>query len=175
MKNALIAVAGFVLGVVACAAVFMWSPTLLERAASTQREVDPAKFEDLRKAATTAKASIGVGVTYTVLGDLVRGLAVQTELARGKASTPEERQLIRAADEATQFYQDSLHIWQQKIEYGSVLAPYQARDVEAYAKKYNVAPYSTGNFRADDIIQAAWVRAEAALSPLIGGPPVATR
>lgn len=145
-----------------CAVVALLFVSML---ACSRPAVTAATFEPVYRAASAITSATGVGVAYAAFGDLVRALATELDLARVKASTPEERSIVDAAERAMAAYKDSMTIWALKIQDGAILSQYIPA-VKDLVVKYEVAALPNDYYRADDVLQAAWARGGAAVEEL---------
>jgi hypothetical protein len=116
----------------------------------------------LYRAAKTLQVSADVGVSYQTYGDLVRALAVETELAHKTHPSP----TVDAFDHALEAYRDALAAWDVKIKHsdGAVFNDPPLIDL---AKKYNVPSVrivgATSYYSPDAVVQAAWRKASTAV------------
>jgi hypothetical protein len=134
-------------------------------AACSSPPVKAVDFEPTYKAASAITSATGVGVGYAAFSDLVRTLAAELDLARVKASTPEEQSIVDAADRAIAAYKDSLAVWSLKIQEGAIISRH-VPSIVALAAKYDISQINEYNYRADDVLQAAWSRGAAAVDEL---------
>jgi hypothetical protein len=118
-------------------------------------------FGDLYRTAREIQTSTRVGVSYAAFGELVRKLAVTADVARDVAQTEAELAVLADIDKALAAYQDALAAWGLKVSHGAVLATYHDAAIPVLVERYAIKPYPTGNYRADDILRAAWAVAGA--------------
>lgn len=116
-------------------------------------------FEPVYRAAKSIQSATTVGVTYAAHGDLLRALAAEIEIVKGRAESPEEVAVVADLEKAVEAYKDSATIFGLKVRHGPVIAPYQDIEIVALAKKYGVDAGEHGNYFAESILQLAWVRA----------------
>ncbi len=69
------------------------------------------KFTGLYEASRAVQSSTEVGVTPNELRGLVQKMATEVAIARDRARTDSEKQLVTAYDEALSVYTDSLELW----------------------------------------------------------------
>jgi hypothetical protein len=80
-----------------------------------QPVIDQKKFEPLYRSAKTVQASLDVGLTYAKLGDLLQAFATEISIAKDKASTPKETELVGMYRNALLTLQDSGLLWKHKL------------------------------------------------------------
>ena len=75
----------------------------------------PEVFEPVYRVATELRSAQEVGMNRRQFGELLERLATELSLARDKAESPKERQVIEGYAEVLQIYKDAASIWDVKI------------------------------------------------------------
>lgn len=81
--------------------------------------IDQKKFEALYRSAKTVQASLAVGLTYAKFGELLQAFATEISIAKDKASTPKEAELVGMYRDALVTLQDSSLLWKNKLSSAS--------------------------------------------------------
>lgn len=129
---------------------------ILEPANRAEPAVRSEMLEPVNRAASGIIAATSVGVTFPKYSESVIALATELQIVWPKARTKEEREIMKEFEAAQVAYKDGVSVWNLKIKNGPILAPYHSAAVEELAQKYGVQKLSTGNYRADEILQGAW-------------------
>ena len=124
--------------------------------------LDRAKMEPLYRSAKAIESSVGVGVNYSKLSELLQNLNLELSIAKDKQLRPDERALVDAYAEAVPVYKDSLALWGLKIEKGRILSSYG--QAEELAQKYNIKHEATTTIDADLGMQIIWAKAGEAVA-----------
>lgn len=139
----------------------------------TNPDVDRTKFDATYRAAKAVESAANVGVNYQRFSEVVQAFTTELSIAKDKATSDKERELVSSYTKALDPYRDSLTVWAWKIEHGPVLTSYNDVRLADFMRKYNVTPYATGNWNADKAIQATFaegaVRLKQANELLTGG------
>jgi hypothetical protein len=134
--------------------------------------IDQKKFEPLYRSAKAVQASLAVGLTYAKFGELLQAFATEVSIAKDKASTAKESELVRLYREALLTLQDSNLLWKAKVAGAGydfipdgriIVAPELQPTVEKYQiqTRKERMQYSKTTFDsiAEESIQLVWAKA----------------
>jgi hypothetical protein len=114
------------------------------------------KFDPTYRAGKAVETATEIGVNYQTLGDRVLIFATELSIAQDQDLSDGEKDVADKFVAALAAYKDSLQIWNWRIQHGVVLATYHADAIAPMMEKYGVQKYSTGNWNAEDALQATW-------------------
>jgi len=149
------------------------------------RKIDVTKFDAVYRAAKATEAAANVGVNYQEFGKLVQNLATEVSIAKDRASTPDESNLVSMYAGVLDSYKDSLAIWKAKIDLAGKDFPFKGAipcvgEIATIASKYELPPieWPAGGIPLipDECLQYLWVSASDRLNAansLYSGKPKA--
>jgi hypothetical protein len=92
-----------------------------EGAEAKKPAVDRAQFESLYRSAKRIQSAAQIGVNYLKMSELVQSFATEASIAKDKASTEEEKELVDLYASALKAYADSRTLWKNKVKYSDKL------------------------------------------------------
>ena len=128
-------------------------------------KIDQAKFEAVYRAGKSMEGATSTGVTWLKYSELMQAFATEVSIAKDKAQSTIEQELVSLYGEALIAYQDAQIVWRKKIGHDGNLGISESemkRIVEAYPIQ-GAGSGSSFSFSPDQAIQTIWVRAGAKL------------
>ena len=119
--------------------------------------IDQTKFEALYRSAKSLQGGMTVGVSYMKFGELLRGLATEISIAKDKATSSNEKELVGLYAEAFKTYQDSYTLWNRKKDHPDYY--WNDGETNSLVKKYNIPIKSRGFggvFLAPEALKIIW-------------------
>lgn len=81
----------------------------------TAADLRPEVIEPVYRAATELRAAQDIGMNRQRFGDLLQKFATEITVARDRAESPREQQVIQGYSDALQIYKDSASVWDVKF------------------------------------------------------------
>jgi hypothetical protein len=129
--------------------------------------VDQAKFDRVYRAGKAMSSATGVGTDVLRFSELLQNFASEVSIARDKAQSTSEWELIRLYEDALKAYYDSRTIWQLKLNgTDRIVNSSVSEEVKRIEEQYPIRGQGSGSgfsFKVDDAIQTIWARASAKL------------
>lgn len=106
------------------------------------------------RSASEVLAATDVGANVQQFSDLVIKFSSEMDLVKGKAQTPQEKEVLQHLDDGLTAYKDSLRAWRAKIAQESYS---DSPTLNELGLTYQATPNRYGRFDADEVLQLAWM------------------